>query len=237
MMNAMPIFPDLSRRHLQPELMDQPGLDRAAHDGALAALARINALSGSARILWRELRQQGSAPLRVLDVATGGGDVPIRLWHKARRAGLKLTIAGCDRSPIAIEHAQRRAKEQQAAVEFFPLDALADPLPAGYDVLTSSLFLHHLEAADAVELLRRMAQAARVVLINDLTRSRLGYALAWLGTRLISRSQVTHIDGPLSVEGAFTPAEALAIAHQAGLAGAKVARRWPSRYLLKWERT
>jgi len=232
----MALFPDLTQRRLQPELMDQPGLDPAAHVGALTALARINALSGSARILWREIRTL-PGPLRVLDLATGGGDVPIRLWQQARRAGLDLTMAGCDRSPVAIAHAQRRAAAQQAAVEFFTLDALADPLPAGYDVLTCSLFLHHLEAADAVELLRRMAQAAPRVLINDLCRTRTGYALAWLGTRVLSRSHVTHVDGPLSVAGAFTPAEAQALAAQAGLAGVTVVRRWPSRFLLKWQRS
>ena len=54
--------------------------------------------------------------LRVLDVATGGGDVPIHLWSKARRAGLDLRIAGCDRNPSAVEFACRRAAEGLQAV-------------------------------------------------------------------------------------------------------------------------
>ena len=82
-----------------------------------------------------------------------------------------------------------------------------------------------------------MGQAAKqLLLVNDLVRSRLGYLLAFAGTRLLSRSQMVHVDGPLSVRGAFKPAEALALALKAGLAGATVSWRWPFRYLLTWSR-
>jgi hypothetical protein len=97
------------------------------------------------------------------------------------------------------------------------------------------LFLHHLDEPQAVALLARMAGAARrLVLVNDLNRSRAGYLLAWAGTRLLSTSAVVHTDGPLSVEGAFTIAEATALAEKAGLTGARVEPRWPCRWLLQW---
>jgi hypothetical protein len=122
-------------------------------------------------------------------------------------------------------------------VRFFRLDALGDPLPADFDVLSCSLFLHHLAEDDAVGLLRRMAQAARrMVLVNDLIRSPLGYVLAWCGCRLLSRSPVVHFDGPASVAAAFTLGEARALADRAGLAGAVLTRHWPERFLLTWSR-
>jgi hypothetical protein len=52
---------------------------------------------------------------------------------------------------------------------------------------------------------------------------------------LLTTSEVVHTDGPLSVEGAFTPEEVLDLAHRAGLRGASVVRRWPFRYLLTWK--
>jgi hypothetical protein len=150
---------------------------------------------------------------------------------------LSLGLAGCDVSPVALDHARQQAINEGADIHFFPYDALREPLPAGYDAVVSSLFLHHLTEPQAVELLRQMAAAAgRLVLVNDLMRSRAGYLLAWVGTRLLSRSPVVHFDGPRSVEGAFTVAEARALAEQAGLAGAVVGRRWPCRYLLSWRR-
>src|SRR5262249_5940057 len=112
-----------------------------------------------------------------------------------------------------------------------------DPLPGGYDAVICSLFLHHLEETEAVILLRRMADAAgHLVLVNDLARYRWGYLLAYFGTRLLSRCRVVHIDGPRSVEGAFGVAEVRSLAERAGLRKATLARRWPGRFLLSWQR-
>jgi 2-polyprenyl-3-methyl-5-hydroxy-6-metoxy-1,4-benzoquinol methylase len=231
----------LRQRRREPEIIDQPDLEEGRHAQALRGLERINAWSGSARILWPAIRAlsrtMGAKPLRLLDLASGGGDVPIRLWHKARRAGIALEVEGCDVSATAVAHAGRRAAERGAGVGFFQWDALGGPLPEGYDVLTCSLFLHHVDESPAVDLLRRMAAAARrLVLVNDLRRSTAGWLLAYAGTRVLSASPVIHNDGPLSVAAAFTPAEAHGLAEQAGLTGVTVVRRWPFRWLLTWER-
>jgi 2-polyprenyl-3-methyl-5-hydroxy-6-metoxy-1,4-benzoquinol methylase len=238
---AVPFTLDLSQRRLQPEVMDQPDLDPGRHVQALSGLRRINGWSGSARILWSPLRElarnQAPRPLTVLDLATGGGDVPIRLWRKARRAGLALSIDGCDVSPRAVAFACAQAQEARAEVHFFQLDVIRNTLPGDYDVVMSSLFLHHLDEEQAVDLLRRMAEAAgRMVLVNDLIRSRAGFTLAYVGTRLLSASSVVHIDGPRSVQAAFTREEARTLAERAGLDGATVERRWPCRFLLAWSR-
>jgi 2-polyprenyl-3-methyl-5-hydroxy-6-metoxy-1,4-benzoquinol methylase len=229
------------QRHRQPEIIDQPDVNPQHLSLALRGLERINWWSGSARILWPPIRTRarlaGSNPLRVLDLATGAGDVPIRLWYKARRAGLNVQVAGCDRNPHAIAHARNRAAAAQVPVTFFEWDVLQEALPSDYDVLTCSLFLHHLDDAEAVEFLRRTAAAARqTVLVNDLVRSPAAFTLAYLGCHLLTTSAMVHTDGPRSVEGAFTLAEARNLATRAGLDEATVARRWPYRYLLAWTR-
>jgi SAM-dependent methyltransferase len=221
--------------------MDQPDLDRRRHVLALGGLERINAWSRSDRILWGPLRdlalQTGGRPLRVLDVATGGGDLPIRLWRRARRAGLDMHLDCCDMSAGAVAYAAGRAAECGAEVRFFVRDALSGSLPGGYDALACSLFLHHLSEDQAVDLLRRMAEAAgRLVLVNDLVRGRAGWLLAYAGTRLLSASEVVRTDGVRSVEAAYTIAEAHKLAARAGLAGARVEKRWPCRFLLMWRR-
>jgi 2-polyprenyl-3-methyl-5-hydroxy-6-metoxy-1,4-benzoquinol methylase len=219
--------------------MDQPGLAPERHFQALRGLERINRWSGSAGLLWRPIvayaRKSPRARWRMLDVATGGGDVPIRLWHKARCAGLELEIAGCDRSPVAVDYARRCARACQADVHFFEWDVLQGRLPDGYNMVASSLFLHHLEEEQAVALLQAMSQAAQLVLINDLVRSGAGYILAYLGTHLLSASDVVHTDGQRSVAGAFTPDELITLARRAGLEGTRVTRHWPCRMLLQWE--
>lgn len=231
----------LATRQRQPELMDQQELNPDLHRSALRGLARINRLSLSARILWPSIRDLAIrlAPerTRVLDIACGGGDVAIALAHRAVAANLPIDIVGCDISPVAIDFAKSQAGHSLSNLSFMALDALNTELPCEFDVITCSLFLHHLGEDDAIRLLHKMAQATRhLILVNDLARSRFGYLLAWVGTRLLSRSPIVHFDGPVSVEGAFTAAEALRIAEAAGLNGATVRSRWPCRYLLRWGR-
>ena len=173
----------------------------------------------------------------MLDIATGGGDIPIALWHRAQRHRLPIEIAACDFSSRAIEFARQKASRSAANVEFFQRDVLAAPLPEGFDAIICSLFLHHLVEADAVDLLRRMAAASRqVVAVNDLRRSTAGLLLAYAASKALTRSDVVRVDAPLSVRAAFTVSEAKALAARAGLSNCSVQPRWPQRFLLSWWR-
>ena len=236
----MELLRGIARRNRQPELMDQPGLDAAEHDCALRGLARVNWFSRSAAILWPTLRElargQGDSPLRILDVACGGGDVTVALVQCARREGVVMRMAGCDFSDTALAIARRCANKAREEIEFFQHDVLKEPLPARFDAVICSLFLHHLDESDAIHVLQSMSQAGRAVLVNDLVRSQRGYLLAVIGTRLLSRSRIVHVDGPLSVAGAFTPHEAWQLCESAGLHGATISRHWPQRFLLTWRR-
>jgi 2-polyprenyl-3-methyl-5-hydroxy-6-metoxy-1,4-benzoquinol methylase len=221
--------------------MDDPTLDRQRHFAALAGLARLNGLSASANIVWSPIvqlaRQLKVNRLRVLDVATGAGDLPLRLWHKARRANLQLDLHGIDISPHALEFARQRAEAAGAAIEFSPLDVLNAGLPHGYDVVISSLFFHHLENHPAAALLLRMADVANhLVLVNDLRRSAASWLLAQAAARLFTASDVVHNDAPLSVRAALTVHEMRELASSVGLGAATVTQRWPCRFLLTWKR-
>lgn len=232
------VIPDTTVRRCRPELMDTPGLDPHRHAQALRALARVNRLSRTSSRVWaflHRVRRSSDRPLRVLDVACGGGEVAVALARRARRAGVALEMHGCDVSAFAVDYARERAMEARVEASFFALDVLDGPLPGGYDLVCSSLFLHHLADEDAVRLLERMASAGRAVLVQDLVRSRVGYALAWMVLRVVSRSPVAHADGPRSVEGAFTVQEARDLARRAGLVGAVVGRCWPRRFQVRWK--
>lgn len=230
----------LATRHLQPELMDAPDVDVAEHRRALAGLARINRVSLSGRILWpaiRDLARRSPHPLRILDLAAGGGDVLCNLASRARADGLGVELFGVDRSPVAVETARSRALQLGVQATFIVGDVLDGDWPDALDVVFCSLFLHHLENADVIRLLHRMSNAASTVLANDLLRSWLGYQLAWWGCRLLSRSPIVHCDGPRSVEGAFSLDEIRDLARQAGLEPIRLTRHWPERFLLRWERS
>jgi 2-polyprenyl-3-methyl-5-hydroxy-6-metoxy-1,4-benzoquinol methylase len=229
----------LASRHLTPELMDQPGLDPGQHRQALDGLRRVNRMSATSSILWSAIQSSllssNDKALRVLDIACGGGDVAIALAAKAKRAGIAIQVEGCDISPVAIEHARQQAERTNTEASFFQHDVLQSQLPQQYDVVTSSLFLHHLSETEAIGLMQNMAAAARsLVLIDDLRRTRIGYLLAWAGCRLLSRSSIVHYDGPQSVVAAFSLREVQELAKRAGMDEVNISRHWPQRYLLSW---
>jgi 2-polyprenyl-3-methyl-5-hydroxy-6-metoxy-1,4-benzoquinol methylase len=231
---------DMRLRVREPELMDDPRIDRHAHVKALRGLTRIYRASRTCAAVWPWVRREAceaETPLRVLDIATGGGDLPVSIARRARREGFAVEIAGCDCSARAVAYARLQAQRAHCDVRFFTVDIHHQPLPTGYDVITSGLFLHHLAEPDAVTLLRRMANAAeRAVLVDDLRRSRIGLWLARLATCALSRSPVVHVDGPRSVRAAFTTSEMADLAAQADLQDATIVPHWPERHLLVWRR-
>lgn len=232
----------LRHRDRQPELMDDPALSPQEHHKALVGLARINRWTGSAAILWSRLRPFApllNKPLRILDVGTGSGDIPRALAKLAQRDGIPLEIAGCDISPVAIAEASRltAGTPQATSCRFFVQDVLRDPLPTGFDAVICSLFVHHLDEPDALTLFTRMREATdKLVLVNDLARGRFNFLAVSLASRLLSRSRIVHVDGPLSVRAAFTVSEMQSLAERAGLRGAVARGKFPCRQLLTWEK-
>lgn len=224
-------------------MMDQPDLDVRQHLHALDALGRANGISRTAASIWPAVRgaarAAGTRPLRVLDVACGGGHVVVSMARRAATENLDVDWTGWDLSPVAIDYARTLARQTGVrGVRFDRADALRDPMPVGVDVVFSTLFLHHLTDKDAAAMLGRMRDAARLsVIVADLRRTRLGYLFTWVGCRLLSRSRVFHVDGTRSVAAALTTGEARALAARAQLAGARVVQIWPQRWLLVWKKT
>ncbi len=232
----------IRERRRTTELMDQPELDPEEHVAALNGLRRINFVSRSAAILWPSIENEARAlrptPLRVLDLACGGGDNALAISQLARRESLDVEVHGCDISHTAIAEARRSAKSLRFDPNtFFQLDVLRQPLPAGFHVITCSLFLHHLSQEDASELIRKMAGATeRLVLISDLRRTWTGLGLAWAGSRLLTRSPIVRTDAVRSVSAAYAENEIATLAAQNGLDSSVITQHWPQRWLLWWRK-
>jgi hypothetical protein len=73
-------------------------------------------------------------------------------------------------------------------------------------VAHSSLLLHHLDPADAVQALTEMRRVARHgVVVNDLRRSRLAFALIAVPILALTRARSTRHDGLLSARRSPAP--------------------------------
>lgn len=228
-------------RSLQPELMDDRTLAAGEHAVALRGLQRIHAFTGTENRFWKSLLQiaaaSGCRSLSVVDVGCGDGHLLRQLWKRGQRRGLELTLTGVDISHQALAMASHKSAEQNIPIDWARSDILQGPLPVQADVVMCSLFLHHFETDHIPQILERLVAAAeRGIVIEDLIRSRFGYALCLFGVHLLSRSRIVHTDGPLSVRAAFRMDEMKELLGKAGLSEASVQRRWPERFLVEWVR-
>ncbi len=197
---------------------------------SLADVARLNALFGGRRITLAHVKRLTAGlpldrQLTILDVGTGGADIPKTLARWARRAGRRVRILALDRDLPTLAVA-RRAAVRYPEIVLLQGDALALPVrPRSVDVVISALTLHHLEPEDAVRYLVQMDAAARVgIVVNDLVRSRAAYVLVWLATRVLTRNRMARHDGPLSVLRSYTPGEVRALCEKAGMFDVRVFR-------------
>lgn len=211
--------------------MDDPRLDPRDHERALAGLHRLNALSRAPAMLLGAIRHRLSPaefrqPLRVLDLACGDGRSIARLRCLCPPG---WSFLGADISPFAIGCANGRGIP---GAEFRALDILQEPLPKA-DVVLCTNFLHHCGDDEALILLKKAAAAAAfLIVVLDLERSWLSYWQVALAARLVTDSEVVHVDSALSIRSAFKSCEIKDLAERAELPEALLERRFPCRLLL-----
>lgn len=225
------------------ERMDEPGQDPAELARSLADLRGVNRWLGSTRVilhhLGRLVARHPRPSYRILDVATGSGDIPLQVAAWARRKGLKMEIVATDNHPTTLALAERHTAAEPA-VRVQAADALG--LPFGdteFHFALCSTALHHFdEMDDAVRVVRELDRVSSIGwIVNDLSRSR----PALLGARLLAATvwrahPVTAHDGPLSVRRSFTADELRALASAAAIDGTTVHRHVPFRLALVRER-
>jgi 2-polyprenyl-3-methyl-5-hydroxy-6-metoxy-1,4-benzoquinol methylase len=216
------------RRLCAREWMDDE--DHTASRGEWRAnlrdLALINATLGGWFALRCEVARLPAIPRSILDVGTGGADMAVWLvGHLARRRAQVRCVA-VDRSALILDLARDRCAGQ-SAIAFLQADARCLPFAdQSFDLATMNLTLHHFEPDEARRVLAELGRVASSVIVTDLRRS---YS-AWLGARLVlpllTANRCTRHDGPISVLRAYTPREAVELAHAAGWRRVAV-RRYP----------
>ena len=232
------LLPPLPRETETTERMDAPDLPPAQLAGALRNLTRLNTCFGgfrvAARFTARHLALRGKG-ITLLDVATGGADIPIGLVRRARAAGQRLRVVALDLHPQTVALARERCRPFPE-ITLVRADARALPARArSVDLVLCNLTLHHFDERGAVQVLAEMARVSRTaLLVNDLRRSRLGLLLTTLLLSLC-RNPLTRADGPLSFRRAFTLEEIRGVVERAGLRAPRLRRRAWFRFALEAE--
>ena len=213
------------------EYLDLPIRDREELAESLRDLSRVNRFLGGVALsrralltLLRHARRSGQADdwpartIEVLDVGTGGGDIPVALLQWAERHGLQLRIEGVDATRETIEVAREwHADRHDLHLRLGDGRSLDHP-EGSFEVAHCSLVVHHLTPDEVIGLLLEMRRVARWgVIVNDLDRHPLHLFFARLLGLVFTRNRITRHDGPLSVRRAYHPAEVVDLARAAGL--------------------
>jgi 2-polyprenyl-3-methyl-5-hydroxy-6-metoxy-1,4-benzoquinol methylase len=202
----------------EPELMDRPQPVSAELESDLRNLRQLNRYFGSYSLVRRFLRQWMAAgqPLRVLDLATGSGDIPRLIADHARAVGAVVSIDAVDQQASTLEIAQQLSADYPE-ITFHRADVFEWGNAGSYDIVLCSLALHHFTDEDAVRLLRHCRELTRrYLLVSDLRRGPFATVGVYLLTAILFRDPMTRYDGRVSAARAFSFRELHGLVQRAG---------------------
>jgi len=194
---------------LIPERMDVPQEVSEELIRDLQNLVSLNRRFGSHRLLLKFARRwlRPGGDYKVLDLATGAGDLPRELVLWARRHGVRLSIDAVDFQGATLSIARDHSLEFPE-IRWVEGDVRTFEPGRRYDLVLCSLALHHFSEDDAVRVLQRCAALSlRWVLVSDLERSLLTTFGVWLLTQFFYRDPMTRFDARISAERAFSMSE------------------------------
>jgi len=222
------------QRRPTPELLDTDSGTPHEVSASLRDLRWFNRWFGGVnttrKLIESVARKTRKSELSLLEVAAGSGFVPQTVRADLECAGIGLKITLLDR---ACSHLPRNGSVPKIAG-----DALSLPFrDSTFDLVSNSLFVHHLSPAEVVSFAREALCVCRIaVLVNDLVRHPLHLALVYAGLPLY-RSRLTRHDAPASVRQAYTVTEMQEFFQQAGSTKVDVQRHYLFRMgVIAWKR-
>jgi SAM-dependent methyltransferase len=218
------------------ELLDAGAGDEADAMKNLLEMARLNRYLGGVRAITCHLfplLKALSHPVTILDVGTGSGFLLSIIARWAIRNQRIVRLVGLDLSGRNLTVAQTHGTLGRT-ISLLRADARCLPFPnSSVDYIISTLFLHHFNPPEMVELLRLSYAKARYgLLMSDLVRGELPYLAFKLIQPAFARHPFTRYDGALSIRRAYIPAEISVLTRAAGISGIKVYSHWPWRMTL-----
>jgi 2-polyprenyl-3-methyl-5-hydroxy-6-metoxy-1,4-benzoquinol methylase len=216
-------IPDLSRRALTLELMDDAATDETMLFATLRDFKYINRfLSQIRRVLSRtilaDMLRRGAREVSFLDIAAGGCDTGVWFARQCRCFGIGCSVYCLDNDPRVLRYARAACRGEQS-ISFIQADARdIGRLGLSVDYAFTNHFLHHLPDNDIPAMLRAIHECCKHgFVVHDLERH-LGWYLGFtFMSGIFWRNGFTHADGRLSIRRGFWRAELEDFTSRAGV--------------------
>jgi hypothetical protein len=202
----------LSRRYIQPEILDELSVDDPRAIQSRRDLQKVNTFMGHTGTVLRAMRAMKTPPRLVVELGTGDGTFLLRIARRlGAQAGTRAVLL--DRRP-SVSTATRQGFEAAGwAVEICESDVfewLCRPHADTADVTVANLFLHHFREGELAHLLNLAAQQTKRFVACEPRRSRMALAGASM-LPLIGCNDVTVHDADVSVRAGFRDRELSAL--------------------------
>ena len=232
----MNLTPDFSHRSVAIEIMDDLDCHGAVVHQTLRELEVINRWLGGNAVTMGGLKQLlGSSskqkPISIADLGCGGGDMLMLLAAYGRRKNIPMKLFGIDANPNIIGFAQKNCSVYPE-ISFEAVNVFSNDFQEKkFDIIIGTLFYHHFQDSELINLLSSLRkQASMGLIINDIHRHWFAFHSIKLLTSLFSRSTMVKFDAPLSVLRAFTKEEWVSILQKGGIARYKIRWKWAFRW-------
>lgn len=229
-------MPNFNERSSLLELLDRDDIPFNDIQLNMKELDRINTLLGGHAITLAGIKRilthkKTAGPVRICEIGCGGGD-NLRVIHEwSKRNNRDVILMGVDINPHCINYAQSR--KENIGIDFVCSNYKDVAFKQQPHIIFSSLFCHHLNHNEFIEMLQWCNTNAGVgYFINDLQRHPLAYHSIKLLTTIFSTSYLVKHDAPISVLRGFSRTELIDLFKKAGIAHYSINWKWAFRWLI-----
>lgn len=216
------------------ELMDDFSIGGDLLRDTLDKLDKINKWLGGNQVTLSGIKKIIKAypkekPISILDLGCGSGDMLRQVAAFGKKEGYTFKLIGIDANAEAINYAKELSTDYKE-ISFLKIDIFSDEFKElEYDVVLTTLFLHHFKEDQLVELLKQVLDKSCVgIVVNDLHRHSLAYYLFKL-LGLVIKNDMVKQDGLTSILRGFKRSDLEEISKKLNVKS-QIQWKWAFRY-------
>jgi len=231
----MKMFVETRNRSEEVEIMDDFSVDGPILRKTLDKLDLINKWLGGTGVtldgLKKILNEKPKDRLyTIIDLGCGSGELLRKVAEFGNSQGFRFRLIGIDANLNTIDYA-RELSVTYDNIEFRQCDIFSEEFSTyDYDLVLSSLFLHHFTTEQLIGLLTLLLENASMgIIVNDLHRHPMAYYLFKLLCLTISNKMVKE-DGLTSILKGFKRRDLEILTREVNV-NAEIRWKWAFRYL------